>query len=100
MRLLSTCDLDRQPGPLPLRVANVQAPRLQAATAQQTHRIVGIDAIGAATIGDHLAALRQLLDERVESVDGSRTSACDVAGAKLSLGPDVEHNHITTFEPS
>src|SRR5581483_7681200 len=99
MRLLSTCDLDRQPSPLPLRIANVQPPRLQTATAQQAHRVVGIDAVGATAVGDDLAALRQLADKRVERVDGRRPGAGDMAGAKLCLRANVEHDHIATLEP-
>src|SRR5581483_6952980 len=50
-------------------------------------------------IGNDLTTLRQLADERIELVDGGRTSAGDMAGAKLGLGTDVEHNHIATLEP-
>src|SRR5574338_275039 len=99
MRLLSSQGLDRQPRPLPLRVADVQAPRLQAATLEQTDGVVGIDAVGTAAIGDDLAPPRQLADESVELVNGSRKRTGDMAGAKLRLGPHVEHDHIATLEP-
>src|ERR1041385_1959160 len=96
MHLLSTCDLDRQPGASPLRKAHVQPARLQAATGDQPHRVVGVDAIRATAVGDHLTSLRQFAPELVELVDGSRTSACDMTRAKFSLWPYVKQDDIAT----
>src|SRR5579859_208523 len=99
MRLLSACDLDWQPRPPPLRKAHVQSPRLQTATAEQPHGVVGVDAVGAAAVGDNLTPLGQLADDRSEHVDGDGTRACDMTGAKLGLGAHIEYDHITTLEP-
>src|SRR5262249_16716000 len=99
MSLLSPCALDRQPRALPLRIADVEAPRLQAATAKQAHSVVRVDAIGAATVGAPLATLRPPADERIKLVDRRRAGAGDMTGAKLSLGAHIEQDDIATLEP-
>jgi hypothetical protein len=51
---------DRQARAPPLRKADVQAASLQPARSEQPDSVVGIDAVGAAAVGDDLPAARQL----------------------------------------
>jgi hypothetical protein len=61
----TTCDLvsggrlDGEAGALPLRIADVKATRLESTAAKQTHGIVGIDTVRAATVRDDLTPPRQ-----------------------------------------
>jgi hypothetical protein len=59
MRLLSPCDLDREAGTPPLRIADVETLRLHSARAEQAYGVVGVDAGAAAAEGDDLPARRQ-----------------------------------------
>src|SRR5262249_58405502 len=93
-RLLSARDLDRQPGPSPFRIANVEPTCVQAAVAQQAHGLVRIDAVGTATVGDDLAPLGQLCRQLIEVRKRGRTSAGDMARGELALGTHVEQHDV------
>jgi len=57
--LLSGGRLDGKAGALPLGKAHIEPARLKTARTQETHCVVGVDAIGAATVGDDFAPTRK-----------------------------------------
>jgi hypothetical protein len=83
---------------LPLGKAHVEPTRLEAAGTQKTHGVVGVDAIGAATVGDDLASTREAGCEVVQGCDRSRPGTGDVAGAKLGLRADIEDDGVSASE--
>jgi hypothetical protein len=86
-------------GAAPLGEADVEAARLEAALAKQAHGVVGVDAVGAAAVGDNVPPARQGLRDALECGQRSRDRAGNVTGAVFGLGADVEHNDLAAAEP-
>jgi hypothetical protein len=65
---------------------------------QEANGVVGIDAVGAATVGDDLAPARQSACDLVELRERRGLRPGDVAGAKLRLGAHVEDDDAPSRE--
>src|SRR2546430_1173280 len=76
------------------------APGPVAAATEQSDGVVGIDAVGATAVGDHLDVLGQGPQLLAQLGDRDRAGAGDVAGGELGCGPHVEHHHVAGLEAS
>ena len=68
---------------MPLGPSFLEPARGAAGLTQPADRVMGHDAEGPAAVGDHLAALGQLIKVLLELVDRDRSSALDVAGLEF-----------------
>src|SRR4029453_19485079 len=81
-------------GAAPFGEADGEAARLEAALAKQAHGVVGVDAVGAAAVGDNVPPARQGLRDALECGQRSRDRAGNATGPEFGLGADVEHTDL------
>ena len=65
---------------------------------RRANGVVGVDAVGAAAVGDDLAPPRKL-PRATRASSGAETGAGDVPGAELRLRAHIEHDHVAPLEP-
>src|SRR5581483_3899854 len=75
-----------QAGLFPFGESVFEAAGLVTTAAEQSNGVVGVDAVRAAAVGDHLDVLGQRTKVLVELVDRHRTGAGDVTGGELGRG--------------
>lgn len=65
---------------------------------EESNGIVGVHAVRATAVGDHLAGLRKASNGVLEGVDRNRSCTRDVTGSELGGGPDVEEDDSASDE--
>src|SRR5262245_30129827 len=88
----------RKPGSLPFGQADVQAASSQAARSEEPYGVVRVHAVGAAAVGDDLAAPRKARGDGLQAWEWRRDCARDVPRAVLGLGPDVEQDDVPPLQ--
>ena len=83
---------------LPFGVAGVEASGGEAPFDQEAHRVVRVDAVGAAAVGDDLAAAGELIEGLTERVDGDGAGTGDVARVVLEAGSHVDDDGAAPVE--
>ena len=83
-----------QAGKAPLGPAVLEAARAAAGRRQAANRLVRVDAVRAAAVGDHLGVVRDLGQARLELVERDRARALDVSGGELDPRADVDDDDL------
>src|SRR5436190_10690505 len=79
---------------VPLGPALLEPAGRAAGRSQLMDSVMGHDAEGPAAVGNHLAALGQLVQALLQLIDRDRPRALNVPGLELLVGADVENNDI------
>src|SRR5687768_17222380 len=88
----------REAGSSPLGIAVDESPGAEATALQLPDGIVGVHAVRAPAVGDHLCVLGQCPQVAAQLGDGDRPCAGDVSGFELDLGTHVEHDDLVPLQ--
>ena len=88
-----------QAGKTPLGPAVLEAAGAAAGRSQAANRLVRVDAVGAAAVGDHLRVVRNLGQTSLELVERHRSRALDMSGSELDPRADVDDHDLAAAKP-
>src|SRR5712692_3910852 len=88
----------RQARPAPFGEAVAEPAGPEALPVQLAHRVVSVDAVGAAAVGDQLGVFGQGAQMLAQFRDGGGLGAGDVPRTVLRLGADVEDGYLAAAD--
>ena len=90
---------DRQASRSPFREPVLQSRRIATGFGEEPHGVVGVHAVGAATVGDHVGATVDVLQPGTQFADRHGDRTADVSGGVLRGRPHIEDYDIAGTEP-
>jgi hypothetical protein len=87
-------------GAAPFGVAVFEPAGLATAAAQKAHRVVGVDAVRTAAVGDDLDPVGKATELAGQCFDGDRPGPGDVPRRILGRGPDIDDDDVTGGDPA
>src|SRR5436305_1563082 len=75
-------------------IAVAQPSGAEALAFQFSYRVIGVNTVGPATVGDDVGVLGQSFQVAAKLADRDGSGAGDVACCVLGFGPDVEHDDV------
>src|SRR5207248_1327999 len=97
--IVSVPGRDGQAGSFPFGKPVNQSSGHEALPVELTHCVVGIDAVGAAAVGDDLRVLGQGPQMAAQLGDGHRVGAGDVTGLVFGTGTYIQNENFSPLQP-